>query len=127
MKRLAAAALALALVGCASGPIPGVQRGDDLFRPERPEANQVKVIVDNRNFSDARLFAVTVGKRVGLGVVGGKDSATFTIPWAYPDQLRIEIDLLSGPSCTTRSIEADPGDTLDLQIESAFNRTRDCG
>ena len=125
MSRAAALLVAVALSGCASVPVPGVQR-DDLFRAERPEANQVKVVVENRNFSDARLFAVTIGKRIGLGVVGGKDAATFTIPWAYPEPLQIEIDLFTGPRCTTRAIETDPGDTLDLQIESTFDRTRGC-
>jgi hypothetical protein len=67
---------------------------------------------------DARLRALGLGRRHLLGVVGEKQRAVLAISWDYSGPLRIEIDLLVGPQCTMGAIEADPGDTLDVRIES---------
>ena len=125
MKRTAVAVvLTLALGGCGAAA-PLVQQ-DTPFSENRPEPEQIRLRVDNRNFSDARLYAHGLSKRISLGVVGGKKISVFSVPWTRSEPMRIEIDLLAGPTCTTRSIEVDPGDTLDLQIESEFDRTGLC-
>ena len=48
------------------------------------------------------------------------------IPWQFTDRLRIEIDLVTGPSCVTREFMVDPGEILELQIESRFDPTGLC-
>ena len=82
--------------------------------------------VQNDNFMDARLYAIGWSSRQHLGIVVGKQQAVLEIPWNFSKPLRIEIDLLAGPKCTTDTIEADPGDILDLRIESVLSRSAAC-
>ena len=113
---------ALTLAGCASSG--GPENGSDPFGAEG--ARSVRLIVQNLNFSDARLYAITRGGRRSLGIVGGKSTEEFTLDWATPGSLQIEINLLAGPRCYTREMEVDPGDVLDLQIASVFTQTSAC-
>ena len=46
------------------------------------------------------------------------------IPWDRSVELRIQIDVLAGGECTTRSIWADPGDHILLEVQS---RLQYCG
>lgn len=88
--------------------------------------SSIRVIVQNLNFSEARLYAIRRGMRTSLGIVGGKQDAEFTIDWSIPDPLQIEIHLLAGPTCTTRELQADPGDIIELQIASVFSDSQAC-
>ena len=95
--------------------------------PREPVGEEtIRIHVQNDNFMDARLYAVGLGKRHLLGVVTGKQLAVLAIPWDFSEPLRIEIDLLAGPKCTTRTIVADPGDEFDLRIESVLSRSAAC-
>jgi hypothetical protein len=118
---LGAALVALALSGCATGS----RTGDvDPFNEARPTS--VRIIVQNRNFSDARLYTHRRGARKLLGSVTGKQDAEFTIDWDMTDPLSIEIDLLAGPKCMTREMQVDPGDVLELQIAPVFTNSSAC-
>jgi hypothetical protein len=86
----------------------------------------VRLIVQNRNFSDARIYVLRYGGRRPLGVVGGKRDAEFVMEWRMSEGVRIEIDLLAGPRCTTEELIVDPGDILELQIDVVFSRTSLC-
>lgn len=99
--------------------------------PSRPfsdvnRSGSIQLLVENLNFADTRLFWIRGGTRRSLGTVGGKQTETFTIRWNFSDPLRIEINLLAGPTCTTREIVADPGDILELQIASVFSQSSFC-
>lgn len=103
--------------------------------PERPSAEPftesgppttITLLVDNRNFTDARLYVLRRGATSALGVVGGKTQAEFELDWEISDPIQIRIDLLAGPTCTTEELRADPGDVLDLQIEQNFMHTAGC-
>jgi hypothetical protein len=48
------------------------------------------------------------------------------MPWDFTGGLRIEIDLLAGPSCTTELIAVNPGDDVRLEIMSDFSSTTFC-
>lgn len=119
--KLAVAAI-LVTAGCASS--------GSTFRGRQPftdvSASTVRVIVQNRNFSDARLYYSRRGARVALGVVNGKTDAEFVIDWDLPDVMQIEINLLAGPRCLTEELPVDPGDILELQIAAVFTDTRGC-
>jgi hypothetical protein len=115
-------AVLLAASGCAS---PGRMIGGPQPFSD-PSAATVRVIVQNRNFSDARLYYARRGARVALGVVGGKSDAEFVIDWDFPDVMQVEIDLLAGPRCVTEELPVDPGDILELQIASVFTDTQNC-
>lgn len=93
--------------------------------PTTPRHIQLDVL--NNNFSDATLWIVVrESARERLGVVGGKTDTTFVIPWDFPQPIRMEIDMLAGPRCLTRAIEADPGDILQLEILAVFDETPWC-
>ena len=86
----------------------------------------IRVHVQNDNFMDARLHALGSGGRYLLGVVTGRQQAILEIPWDFSGSLSIEIDLLAGSKCTTRTIDVNPGDTFDLRIESTLSKTSVC-
>jgi len=83
--------------------------------------------VENLNFNDARLYAVTGGSRRRVGQVSALSSQTLKIPWSImSDRLRIEVDLVTGPSCVTPEVMADPGERIYLQIASRFDGSGLC-
>jgi hypothetical protein len=115
---------------CALALIPGAcgtrtsQPGQDPFAGGG--AQEVRVSVRNSNFYDATLTAISDTGRRRLGTVGGNQSAVFTMPWAFTSGLRIEIDLLAGPTCTTDFITVSPGEDVVLEIMSDFSNTPFC-
>ena len=123
-KTLTSLAALVVIAACAT---PGrlVER-EQPFTREPVGEQTIRIRVQNDNFMDARLYAVGLSKRYRLGVVTGKQQAVLAIPWDFSEPLRIEIDLLAGPKCTTRTIEADPGDTFDLRIESVLPGSAAC-
>ena len=126
MARWPLSALGVAALLAASGCVsPGRMMGGPQPFSD-PSAATVRVIVQNRNFSDARLYYARRGARVALGVVGGKSDAEFVIDWDFPDAMQVEIDLLAGPRCVTEELPVDPGDILELQIASVFTDTQNC-
>ena len=133
MRRLQLFALALMLTACATSGRPlgggGAAAGDaeDPFSSSTSRPSQIRIEVQNLNFQDARLYALrSSGTRVSLGSVGGKTDAVFDVDWQFNMDLRIEINLLAGPRCTTRPIQVQPGDILQLQIASVFSQSRAC-
>lgn len=91
-----------------------------------PDDVRVRIDVVNHNFQDATLHAVWQGRSRRLGTVTGASDATFILPWGVSLMLRIRIDLLAGPECTTRGIMVDPGDTIFLEIRSHLLDDPDC-
>ena len=114
----------IAMAACGAPRTPAQA---EPFSATSGRAATVRLIVQNRNFSDARLYAVRRGARTILGQVGGKQDAEFTLDWVLPEPLRIEIDMLAGPRCTTEEMQVDPGDILELQIDAVFSRSSACG
>jgi len=117
------AAAVLMLASCSSTAAPGSVTPFTDTVADR----SIEIIVDNRNWSDARLYAIRRGARTSLGVVGGKDQRTFRMDWPIAETLQIEIHMLAGPRCLTAVLPVDPGDVLDLQIAVVFNQTSACG
>ncbi len=114
-RRLALTGALLATAACASGG--GPQRSGSPFGEDLRERNEVRIHIQNHNFSDATVWTlVRDGRRNRLGMVTGKTDAVFTVPWTFSEPLRIEFDLVAGPRCTTENLSVDPGDTLEMQI-----------
>ena len=121
--------LLLCLTSCArpGRPIGGTGGGSDPFSGRSVAAPQdIELRVRNLNFNDARLYAVSGGARRRLGQVNALSDQTLKIPWEFTDRLRIEIDLVTGPNCVTREFMVDPGEILELQIESRFDGSGLC-
>lgn len=123
-KTLISIAALVVIAACAT---PGrvVERGQPFTRDAVAEGT-IRLHVQNDNFMDARLYALGSSSRQPLGIVVGKQQAVLEIPWDFSKQLRIEINLLAGPKCITDTIEADPGDILELRIESVLSRSAAC-
>jgi hypothetical protein len=113
-KRTVLAGALLAMTACASG---GPRSSGTPFSQDLAERNEIKITIQNNNFSDATVWTlVRDGRRQRLGMVTGKSEAAFTLPWRFSEPLRLQFDLVAGPRCTTENLSVDPGDTLELQI-----------
>jgi hypothetical protein len=95
--------------------------GDPFSAGGAGAATEARIRVRNQNFYDATITALSDNGRRRLGTVGGNSSATFTMPWAFSGGLRIQIDLLAGPTCTTDVITVNPGDTVEMDIMPDMN------
>jgi len=127
MKKRASATLVLIVAVAACAPTGRRLSGDNPFTTSTERPNRIRIEVQNLNFADARLFAIrSAGNRISLGTVGGKQDATFDIDWTMNQDLRIEINLLAGPTCTTQTLQVQPGDIIELQIQSVFTQSAFC-
>jgi hypothetical protein len=116
--------LLLVVAGCGS---TGRQvAGADPFAQGADAAAEIRIRVRNSNFYDATLTALGDMGRRRLGTVGGNQTATFTTPWTFTGALRLQIDLLAGPTCTTEAITVSPGDQVTIDIASDFSLTTYC-
>jgi hypothetical protein len=114
--RVTSLAFALLVAGCGGGQmISGGGGGPFAAAEDGPQT--ISIHVQNLNFNDATLWAISPGGRQRLGIVGGKNDAVYRISWNTPQTLQLEIDVLAGSRCTTEPLQVDPGDSLDLQIQ----------
>jgi len=109
-------ALAVASAACGGGG-PFAGQAPDPFAGQAT-AQEIRLRVRNLNFYDATLTALSDTGRRRLGTVGGNQTVVFTVPWPAPGPLRVEIDLLAGPQCTTDDILVSAGEQIDLEIMS---------
>lgn len=123
MTKLVALTLLLGLTGCTT---TGRQLGGDPFSNSAGRPSSVRIEVRNLNFADARLYIVGGARRRSLGTVGGKQDASFTVSWDFNEDVRIEINLLAGPTCVTETLQVAPGEILELQIPSVFGQYSSC-
>ncbi|MDH3206146.1 MAG: hypothetical protein OEO79_06010 [Gemmatimonadota bacterium] len=99
---------------------------NDPFEAGLEGRNEILVHIINSNFYDARIYVLSGGFRRQLGTVTGNTERTFRTDWTFSQDLRLVLDLLAGPTCTTESLPVDPGDMLQMQIMPAFNETQGC-
>jgi hypothetical protein len=112
-RRALVAVLALSLVACSTR---GARQNANPFDGSGVGVPQVRLRVQNQNFYDATITAIGDATQRRLGVVGGNQSSVFTMPWEFTSGLRVRIDLLAGPSCTTEMIQVNPGDDIEFHI-----------
>ena len=117
--------LVLLLLLWATACAPPGSRAKNPFGGDRG-MQLIRIDVTNLNWSDATLHALRGSERVRLGVVNGKGEARYTLDWPSSYPLRIEIDLLGAGSCVTREMQVDPGDHIELQIESDLSMDPGC-
>lgn len=96
---------------------------DNPFLEEDAGPRTLGLRVENRSFNDATLHALSVGTRIRVGRVGGKQTQSFTIPWDSRNELRVEIDLLAGGEHTTNAVTAGPGEEVHLVIQANLRRS----
>ncbi len=118
----------LALLGtvvAACGTTSG-DRGGSPFDAASGEGDQVQIEIQNRDFNDATVWAVTPGGDRRLGIVGGKTDQTYTLDWSRAQTLQLRISIQSGPTCLTRRLATDPGDVIQMSIDIDFVNSRAC-
>jgi len=125
IRRTLALAAAVAMAAC-SGFTPDPQAPSAQPFTEVGPPTSITLLVQNRNFSDARLFVLRRGATLPLGVVSGKAESEFDLDWDISDPIQIRIEILAGPTCITEELLADPGDVLELQIDQNFMHSRRC-
>ena len=116
---------ALALIAGACGTRTSYP-GQDPFAEGGGAAQDIRIRVRNDNFYDATLTAIGDSGQRRLGTVGGNQSAVYTVPWSFTGGLRIQIDLLAGPTCMTDYITVSPGEDVQLEIMANFDSTPYC-
>ena len=116
--------VALLAAGACSSSSAGEWNGEGVYPAFRPTT--VRIVVQNRNFADARLYTHRRGTRSMLGTITGKTDRDFVIDWGQTDPMYMEIDLVAGPKCFTPELQVDPGDILELQIAVRFAETAGC-
>lgn len=107
----------LIITACASGPSTD---------PFDQSAGSVSIEVQNHNFLDATIYAIAPGVRRRLGTVTGKGEDVFNLRWDFAQPLRLTIDLLASGSCTTRELLVNPGEIVQLVVESNLDSDPDC-
>lgn len=116
---------ALLVLGWGMLLAPGCRAGGrQSVAPLTPrERGTLTIRVENLQFNDVTLHALAAGSRIRLGTVAGKGVGRFTIPWTTLTELRFEIDLLAGPSFTTRYISVNPGEVVEVVVQEPLERT----
>jgi hypothetical protein len=107
------AGLGLTTAGCGTR---GPRASANPFDESGVGVPRIRLLVRNANFYDATITVLGDTTQRRLGIVGGNATATFSMPWEFSSGLRVQIDLLAGPSCTTDTIQANPGDDIEFQI-----------
>ncbi len=112
LARLALSLVLLSAVAACSGsrsvPSPFDDRGG--------ASQQLRVFVDNQNFNDLRLYALTTRGPQPLGQVGGRSTASFRLDWPQLDGIRFRMEFLASRSYETIQISAGPGDRIEILI-----------
>ena len=120
VDRRAAAAVRMAVLCMVLGASfgCGVQRGTLDSPLGDQEDRRIRIEIQNRGFDDATVHALFDARRIRLGIVTGKRTGNFMLPLDNSILLKLEIDVLAGPSCTTRDMWVDPGDIIVMEILS---------
>ena len=106
------AALALALTGaCATAN--GARTNP--MEADLRESEEIEILVHNNHFSQATVYTVRGGASMRLGIVPGKDEATFRTRWTLPD-IQLRVKFLAGSDFVTETMPVGPGEILELTI-----------
>lgn len=103
------------VAGCGGRHVPSP------FDPQG--ASTLQITIDNQNFDQVRVYAVTVRGPRSLGQVGGRASGTFTIEWRQLDEIRFRLEFLAAEEYETDRINASPGDRIEVYISENPNNT----
>ena len=79
------------------------------------ESEEIEILVHNNHFSQATVYTVRGGASMRLGIVPGKDDATFRTRWTLPD-IQLRVKFLAGSDFVTETMPVGPGEILELTI-----------
>jgi len=87
------------------------------------DENRILVRVENLADSDMTISALGPRQRQVLGVVRGRSSARFEIPWRSRDFLRFQIEPMDGAPHTTDAVSLEPGEQIQLFLQWPASRS----
>lgn len=111
--------VSLMAAGCASANPAPAWGTDERGRPD----NQITVRVQNRQFSDVTLWAVSDGGRLRMGTVSSMGSEIVRVPWSGLRPLQVEINLLQGGTFVTSPVNVPEGEQVTLVVESVLQES----
>ncbi len=124
MKQIALYLLVSGLVtaGVVLSPVPLIGQEPDPDPDAERGGQQTHVVVDNDNFLDMRIYAVSGGRRHQLGTVTGFTDAVFVLPnWVLVANAPLRLMALpvgSARSYTSPAVTVDPGDLVEWQLRN---------
>ena len=112
-------------VGVALSSVSGCSRNSMAAAGDVSPANTIGVHVQNNNFLDVDVYAISEGLPTRLGTVTGNSSATFVLDGSLASQdLRIVATPIGGNGrASSGPIVASPGQTIDFQIGSMLRNS----
>lgn len=113
--RLSVLAIVAGLAAC------GGRHAPSPFDPQG--ATTLRINVDNQNFDQVRIYAITVRGPQSLGQVGGRSSGSFTMEWRQLDEIRFRLEFLAAEQYETPRINVSPGDRVEVYISENPNNT----
>jgi hypothetical protein len=108
-RLLPAALLLVAGSGCATAARDPFGGGDSA-------TSQIRVYVENRGFSDVRVYARTSRGQELLGQLGGNAHLNVDLPWRELDQIGFRIEVVAGRTYTTEAVAVSAGQRVELII-----------
>jgi hypothetical protein len=120
MKRALILAAVLLLVGGCAALSGGITSSD----PFRSQAEQrLSVRVENIHGDEMTVSAIAPGRRHSLGRIQGRSVQQYSIPWSATQELRFQIEPLTGRRHTTRGVPVAPGEVVSLVITQPVERS----
>jgi outer membrane biogenesis lipoprotein LolB len=114
-RRIVVLALAATFLGACGG---GAAR-NPYEESRGGSTTQIRISVENRDFTDVRVYAVTPSGDRPLGVVGGNQTETFRLEWRQLATLYFRLDFLAGSQYTTQAVTVSPGNQVDVEIPAS--------
>lgn len=109
------AALALVAVLATSACAATTQTaGGDPFEGST-QRDEILLTVENNDFRDATIHVYWNGLRTRAGIVTGKTTETFRLPWRS-EWAHIGVDFLGGGGYETEQVPVNPGEHLNFVI-----------
>ena len=110
-----AVGLLLATSGCATA-------GEQADNPYGGTGDDILLTVQNNDFADATINVLWNGARTRAGMVVGKTSETFRLPWRN-EWAQIEVDFIGprGGGFQSERVAVNPGDHLDFVIMAGLS------
>jgi hypothetical protein len=118
-RTLVLAAVFLLVGGCAV--LSGGITSSDPFRSQAEQ--RLSVRVENVNFDDMTVTALSPGRRHSLGRIPGRSTRQYSIPWSSTQEIRFQIEPQTGRRHTTRGVPVGPGEFVSLIITQPVERS----
>ena len=109
-------ALGVLVATSACGSMRGSPRNPFDGSLEQQQENRLRIQVQNMNFNDVTVYAVSLGQRVRLGNVTGKSDQSFRLEWNFANPISFEIDVVGGSGCDTTPVPVEPGARVWVQV-----------